>query len=380
MNHPFDSFILTPMSAGDIIDHAVRLYRRNFLVLLRIVLAPSLVAFGGAMLYTIGVRNISLLRGDLRLLATGSMIALGIILIIIGKAAFYAVLGGASRSLVHLFFDGTPLRARAVYQAVRERLWSLVGATILLALLAGGIAVVIIIMVAFLIPFYTFFVASMISVLPFWVQFISHLIFGLLVAALVIVTSLLCYSRIIYVPQVLMVEGKNVSASIGRSFTLAGGEMRRIAAIILFWFYVAWSLWLLLMVPPGWYAFWTGVDISPFAADEPIWYSIVQQTLTQVSEILIAPVVMLGFTLLYLDSRVRKEGFDIELLANRVLAAPPEWSHPELTLKTDEELLNRMKSQWQEAEVKQEAEVSVKEDAEEPVVTERDDPAQQMEV
>jgi hypothetical protein len=107
--------------------------------------------------------------------------------------------------------------------------------------------------------------------------------------------------------------------------------VRRIAAIILFWFYVAWSLWLLLMIPSGWYAYWTGVDISPFSAEDPFWYNIVQQTLTQLSEILIAPIVMLGFTLLYLDSRVRKEGFDIELLANRVLPAPPEWSHPEIT-------------------------------------------------
>jgi hypothetical protein len=48
------------------------------------------------------------------------------------------------------------------------------------------------------------------------------------------------------------------------------------------------------------------------------------------SEILIAPIVMLGFNLLYIDSRIRKEGFDIELLANRVLSAPPDWSRPEL--------------------------------------------------
>src|SRR5262249_5187699 len=35
------------------------------------------------------------------------------------------------------------------------------------------------------------------------------------------------------------------------------------------------------------------------------------------------PIFMIGCTLLYLDSRVRKEGFDVELLANRTLAQPP---------------------------------------------------------
>jgi hypothetical protein len=333
MKHPLDSFTLMPMSAGDIIDRAVRLYRHNFLVLLRIVLAPSIVAFAGTMLYTIGFRNISLVRGDARLVATGSMIAVGLVLMIIGKASFYAVLGGASRSLVHHFFDGTPLRARDVYQAVRERLWSLIGIIIILGLLVGIIGAVIFFIVGFLFSIYAFFAALMIPSLPFWLQAGLHVIFGIFLVALVIILALLCYSRIVYVPQVLMVEGKSIAGSIGRSFSLAGGEVKRIAAIILFWFYVAWSLWLLLMIPPGWYAYWTGVNISPFSAEYPFWYQIVQQTLTQLSEILIAPIVMLGFTLLYLDSRVRKEGFDVELLANRVLSAPPEWSHPEIIVE-----------------------------------------------
>ncbi len=322
------------MSAGDIIDRAVRLYRYNFFVLLRIVLAPSIVAFAGGILYTIGFRNISLVRGDARLVATGSMIALGILLMVIGKAAFYAVLGGASRSLVHHYFDGTPLRARDVYQAVRERLWSIIGATIILGLIAIFIAGVILFIVGFLFSIYAILAAFMIPSMPFWLQSTSHVIFGVFLIALIVILALLSYSRIVYVPQVLMVEGRSVFGSIGRSFSLAGGAVLRIAAIILFWFYVAWSLLLLLMIPLGWYAYWTGVDISLFTTEGPFWYNIVQQTLAQLSEILIAPIVMLGFTLLYLDSRVRKEGFDIELLANRFLSPPHERSHPEIIIES----------------------------------------------
>jgi hypothetical protein len=91
-------FTLTPMSAGDIIDHAVRLYRRHFLVLLRIVLAPSLVAYLGGIVYTLGVRNFSLERGELRAIVTGIMIGVGILLYITGKVVFFAFLGGTVES------------------------------------------------------------------------------------------------------------------------------------------------------------------------------------------------------------------------------------------------------------------------------------------
>ena len=78
---------------------------------------------------------------------------------------------------------------------------------------------------------------------------------------------------------------------------------------------------LLLVIPLGWYGYLNGIDINPFNDSAPLWYNIAQQTVTQVSEILLAPIAMVAFTLLYLDVRVRKEGFDVELLANRHL--PP---------------------------------------------------------
>jgi hypothetical protein len=97
--------------------------------------------------------------------------------------------------------------------------------------------------------------------------------------------------------------------------------VRQTGALSLFWFYAAWSIWLLLVLPLAWYGYLEGIEINPFNPEGPLWYRIAQQTLTQLSEILVAPVAMLGFTLLYLDTRIRKEGLDVELLANRIL--PP---------------------------------------------------------
>lgn len=312
----FDSFTLAPMSAGDIIDRAVRLYGRNFLALLRIVLAPSLIAYAGSILMSIGMRNASISRGDERIAITVLLVLGGFLLWAIGKAAFYVVLGGSSRSLVAHFFEGKPILARDVYRAARERVWSLIGATIVVGLLLMGASVIVYLFVATIGMFFLMLMAVIGSEL---MRAAAGIIFFVVVAATVLVFLFLVYCRVIYVPQILMVEGKGVFSSIGRSFTLASGQLRRIAALFLFWVYVGWSVLLLLFLPLGFISDW----INPFGAEPPAWYNIAWQTVGQLSEILLMPIFMVGCTLLYLDSRVRKEGFDVELLANRTLAQPP---------------------------------------------------------
>ncbi len=319
----FDSFTLSPMSAGDIIDRAVRLYKRNFFVLLRIVLAPSLVAYAGAIILSIGWRNFTMMRGDSRVALTTLMVIVGGLLWLVGEAAFYAALGGSSRALVAHLAEGKPIRAREVYESVRERIWSLIGATLMIGLMILAVSWLVLLVIFIIAAIVTAVAGKLVSAAPGWAQPLFGILYFVVTIGLVLISFLLVYSRLVYVPQILMVERKGVFSAISRSFQLAGGELIRIAAIVIFWIYVAWSVWVMMAVPVEWYAYSVGVDITPFNSDVPIWYQIAKQTLTQLSEILIWPIAMLCFTLLYLNSRVRKEGYDIEVLANRVLEAPP---------------------------------------------------------
>ena len=252
----FDSFTLAPMSAGDIIDRAVRLYGRNFLALLRIVLAPSLVAYAGSILMSIGWRNATMSRGDERIVITVLLVLSGFLLWAIGKAAFYAVLGGSSRSLVAHFFEGKPILARDVYRAAWERVWSLIGATFMIGLLIMGAMMIAYFFVVTITMFFALLMATVLQKAPEWMQGAAAVIFAIVVAAAFAVSFLLIYGRVVYVPQILMVEGKGVFSSIGRSFSLAAGQLRRIAALILFWFYVGWSVLLLLFLPLGFVSDW----------------------------------------------------------------------------------------------------------------------------
>ena len=333
-----NAFTLGPMSAGDIIDLAVRIYRRQALPLLQIVLLPSLISYTGMIIFSIGYSNFSTMRGDKRVVLTSLLIIGGAGLYLLGKAAFYAVLGGASRSFFHYMLGqdsrgessepsrdkgdtDQPFRFGEVYRAVQHRFGSMIGAMLLLVLIIFCATVAIYLIFSLTVILYLAFHVSIVSSQPFSVQIISGGLFGVLILSGLTWSALQIYSRIVYVPQVLLVEGKGISSSIHRSFSLAGGQVRQTGALIIFWFYAAWSIWLLLVLPLAWYGYLEGIEVNPFNPEGPLWYRISQQTLTQLSEILVAPVAMLGFTLLYLDTRIRKEGLDVELLASRIL--PP---------------------------------------------------------
>jgi hypothetical protein len=123
----------------------------------------------------------------------------------------------------------------------------------------------------------------------------------------------------------MLVEGKRVFEAISRSFSLAKGNVRRLMAMSLFVTFTTWSALMILVIPLGWYGYVSGVDPSPFgAAQWPAWYAISYSIIEPFSQILLAPVWMLGMSLLYVDERVRHEGYDIELMASQNLTAMPQ--------------------------------------------------------
>jgi hypothetical protein len=135
---------------------------------------------------------------------------------------------------------------------------------------------------------------------------------------------------IAYVPQVLMIEGRGVFDSIGRSFTLARGNLRRLMAMFLFYWFATWSALMILIIPLLWYGHAQGVNILPNKAESwPMWYAIGYSVLTQVSGIVLVPVLILGLSLMYVDERVRQEGYDIELIAAQHLVMPNLYGGPQ---------------------------------------------------
>jgi len=121
----------------------------------------------------------------------------------------------------------------------------------------------------------------------------------------------------------MLVEGKGVFDGFGRSFSLARGNVRRLMAMTLFTTFGTYSAMMILLVPLSWYGYLSG--INPLNSMQwPAWYQISYSVLVTLSSILLTPVWMLGLSLLYVDERVRHEGYDIELMAAQQLAEVPD--------------------------------------------------------
>ena len=316
---------LVPLGAGDLIDRAVRLYRRHLLTLVRIAAPPVVVSASGSVLWTISMRQIAG-TPDTAALVFYVLLAFGALcLIVAGHIFSLIVMGGASRNLVTHLLWGEPVLVRTTYAAVRSRFWSLLGATLLVVmwlLLAVTVATVAGYFVVIVLIFGGVLLAQG---APPWIIGIFGIAGTLVAISVFLWLFFFLASKVAYVPQVLLVEGKGVFESIGRSFALAKGNVRRLMAMTLFIMFATYSALMILLVPLGLLGYLNGVSPQPWYATQwPVWYAIGYSVLEPVSSILLAPVWMLGMSLLYVDERVRHEGYDIELMASQKLDPMPQ--------------------------------------------------------
>lgn len=327
---------LTPLGAGDLIDRAVRLYRKNFWTFILIAAPPVMVGTGVLIIWQILARSLfsvdSVNNPEEAGLYEVFMFFGSVVIWIVEIIVAFSVMGGASRNFVRHLLFAEPMTFRETYKNLRSRFFGLIGASVMVTfllwiigsvlLMAGYIAAALLILIAVYVFNSVPIVATLISI-----------IFG--VATLLGCGWLffLIAGNFMYVPQAMLVEGQKVFAAIGRSASLARGNATRTFALFGFTLVATFAALALLFVPLGWYASVQGIDLVSFGDDAlPAWYQIARQFVGQVSLILLLPVWMIGLCLLYVDERVRHEGYDIELMAARRLgeipAVPSEFVNP----------------------------------------------------
>ncbi len=319
---------LTPLGAGDLIDRAVRFYRNNFWIFVLIAAPPVIIGsvisvgwtFLGRSLFSVGT-----IQNPDDLFPYYIFVWFGTIIIwVVQTIATLTVMGGASRNFVRHLLFGEPITFRETYRNVKKRIGGLIAASFLMTLFIGITGWVIFnfgFLIGFIVVGFSVYALSFFPILAF----IVGLAFGLAIAFGTLWLIFLIVSRFAYVPQAMLVEGLGVFSAIGRSTGLASGNVKRLMALFAFTTVAAYLALLLFYIPLNWYAWANGVEIMTFQADLlPAWYEIANQLIMQFSFILLMPVWMIGLCLLYVDERVRHEGYDIELMAARRLGDIPD--------------------------------------------------------
>lgn len=286
---------LRPLSVADLIDEIFRLYRRNFGLFLAIAALPFLPA---VILLTVGLALlgsvVSRSRGEAftftPAVTTGSLtlVLSGIAFVI----AFPILTGGLAHAVAQRYL-GRPTTVRASLQTGGRFFGRLLGGALLLGLAVLLVFCVPIGLVAGL--------ALATGVAAWWA-----LLF--LAVPLAIVLAVWLIATWAFWTQAIVLEGTGILAGLRRSAQLVSGSRWRVIGIYL----LLQVIQVVLVAIPSTFA--SGLQ----AALPPNIGLALSNLISTIFTMLLYPISLGTFTLLYFDLRVRKEGLDLALAAERL--------------------------------------------------------------
>ncbi|HSB10708.1 MAG TPA: hypothetical protein VLM38_14565 [Blastocatellia bacterium] len=311
--------ILEPMSTGDVIDRAVRLYRRNFTPLVSIVALPTLIGWIVSMMFWYGYTSLLASASGQRSFPLSAiwMLALGGMGYPVWGFLLLLTVSGLTRVVGDHVMLGERITFRGCISAVRRRF----GAITLMGLLSMALVLAAYIVVSIVLVVLILVVGLLVGViaaarLPQWIATTAVVITVIVAVAFFILLILVVAARVAFLPQSVMIEGESAGSALGRAMRLGKGNWYRVGAIVLFTYFVSLSLQSALMMPVVIGLYLSGALTAEFFFS-PLW-SILYTSFRDVSNLLSFPISIVSFTLLYFDSRVRKEAYDVDLLAREI--------------------------------------------------------------
>ncbi len=310
---------LRPLNLGDLLDMAFRLYRQNFITFIGVVALLQVPMLILQILLTVTV------GGNLGL----DMIALANELLIFDPQtdSFAALpLGGLTAymggilllSLLQILIAQQLINgalANAVSQSYLDRPVSILnaygfGLERIVNLLVAGLLMGIIVLLLYTVPMGIALLLMFTAVsgdAMFAFLAVMAVIASAIIALLLVFAALLVF---LFVTQSIVIEGKGPLGALRRSWHMVVGSFWRVLGIVMLVFIL---IYVLQAIPSAFASFFINI-IYPDQIND---FAIRQTLLTIVSylaQILFLPLQLIAYTLLYYDIRIRKEGFDLQLL------------------------------------------------------------------
>ena len=315
------------MSIGDMFDAAFKLYRQHFLTFVGIVALLQIPMAIAQFVVQISFGNAALenwLRFSTRAprLAPGqnpfdlmpfndilTIIAIGLITSAIQYLLVNSLISGALASAIARSYAGQPVAILESYRFGFRRFFALVGASLL-----------------------TFALGALLFGLVFGGSFggivlllangnrangvlAGVLIFFLMLALFVLlgIGALYIYTRLLVTTQAIVLEDRGPLAGMARSWRLVRGAFWRTLAIMVL---MGILVYIIAAIPTAITSFALTLT-SGNALSNLVRNQIITTLMAQIGQILVLPLQLAIYTLLYYDLRVRKEGYDLELMARQ---------------------------------------------------------------
>ena len=284
------------MGVGQIIDGAIKLYRRNFRALITIVAAPLVpLALLEAFLLrnarptspTFDPNTTPTFSSAFQSAFPGRTLAvLGVFVVLHYLIVTPLLVAAVSRASADAYLGRPPTAGDVLRAALRRAPWVL--ATILVITLCQTVPAVLLVLPA------------VVARNP------ALLVLGILAA---IPAVFFLYFRLILAPVTVMLEGRRAVAAAGRAWRLTRGAFWRTVGILVLAGLIAEVAGVILGL--------TGTLLGSVAGSLR-W--VPMGVLAAVGSVLTAPFITIVQVLLYFDLRIRKEGFDLALLAQQLQA------------------------------------------------------------
>src|SRR5487761_177566 len=263
---------LRPMTLGEVLDRTFRLYKSEFWLFVGIMSLPFLVLFNVSIAW--------LTRSQIAAVGAGGapqappaihpatiFAGIGVALLVVVLSFILTGVGQAATIFaVSDLYLGRPVGIRGSFRQVRGHVLQVLGVIFLVGLLVGA---------------------------------------GLI---LLIIPGIILACRTGVAVPAAMLEDEGPATAIGRSMKLTKGFAMDMFLIFLLTWVLAIAAAVILQLP------FTLMAATPHPHVLPFGLMVLQYVTTFISQVLIAPVGAIAFSLMYYNLRVRKEAFDLQHL------------------------------------------------------------------
>ncbi len=288
---------LRPMSLGDLLDGAVKHARRNP----GPVLGLTLLVLGIGVVPAVLLSGVALAGNWYSALDLGAVLStseFSSVLLVLGILFATLVVTGMLAQAVAEATLGRRLDLGQIWTAVRPRLLRLVGLQALVILLVAIPTALVVLALVLLqnSPGLLIFVAALLGL-----------------GALVVWTSLVV-ARTVLAGPALLLERKTIRDSFRRAWALSRGSFWRVGGTTVLVSVLASIVFLAIDLPLTLILNLLTLPLNLSATSGQAATSLALNIATLVSSAVVVPVLASAICLLYLDQRMRKEGFDLVLL------------------------------------------------------------------